>query len=90
MYFTWAICASLLHWRIWGQTQLTGFFGWSIFLVSAAITYDWLALISARRTYPLTATVFATALFSDLAWPYALLLAPVLRLGRTMALDLFA
>ncbi len=64
--------------------------GWAVILIVATVVYDWLAHTGPGLTYTLNTAVFGAALFAALAWPCALLLAVVLVLRRTMALDLFA
>lgn len=64
--------------------------GWAVILIVATVVYDWLADTGPELTYTLNTAVFGAALLAALAWPCALLLAVVLVLRRTMALDLFA
>ncbi len=64
--------------------------GWAVILIVATVVYDWLTHTSPGLTYTLTTAVFGAALFAASAWPCALLLAVMLVLRRTMALDLFA
>lgn len=73
-----------LHEWVYQQSQFLWLGGWVVFLVLAALVYDWLWIELPLANFALTAAIFAAAIFTSLAWPYALILVLILLARRVL------
>jgi uncharacterized membrane protein YcjF (UPF0283 family) len=81
--FTAAVFGAVhLHGWVYEQSQWLWLGGWAVFLIVAAVIYDWLCIELPYAVFALTVAVFAAAVFTPLAWPYAIVMALVFLMRR--------